>query len=141
MIKQYNHLKMKLGVAVLLVVSDMVMAADSVDAGSADANACTGKDIGRIACNIMQSFENIGHLIKAIAYIAGIGFFVVSIFKFKQHKDNPTQIPVGTPIAYFCVGSALVFIPSIMDIMGQTVFDEKATVGGFMGEGVKQIGK
>ena len=48
-------------------------------------------------------------LIFSIAYIAGLGFGVAAIFKFKQHKDNPTQVLIGTPIALIAISSALVF--------------------------------
>ncbi len=31
--------------------------------------------------------------ITAISYVEGLAFVVAAIFKFKQHKDNPTQDP------------------------------------------------
>ena len=31
--------------------------------------------------------------ITAISYIGGLAFVVAAVFKFKQHKDNPTQDP------------------------------------------------
>ena len=65
--------------------------------------------VGGIAEKITGSFENIGKLIFSIAYVAGLGFGVAAIFKFKQHKDNPTQVPIGTPIALIAISSALVF--------------------------------
>ena len=37
--------------------------------------------------------------------VAGLIFFVASVFTFKQHRDNPTQVPIGKPITqnvYFC---------------------------------------
>lgn len=43
-------------------------------------------------------FGNLTVLITAESYIAGIGFSVGAILKFKMHKDNPTQVPIGTPI-------------------------------------------
>ena len=55
--------------------------------------------IGGLANNITKNFTAIGNLFIGTAYIAGIGFGVAAIFKFKQHKDNPTQIPIGTPFA------------------------------------------
>ncbi len=42
--------------------------------------------------------------------------------KFKQHKDNPTQIPIGTPIALIFIGAALLFLPSILSVTGNTMF-------------------
>ena len=92
--------------------------------------------IGDIASRITESFQNIGELIIAVAYIAGIGFVIAAIFKFKQHKDNPTQIPLGTPIAMLVIGIMLVFLPAFFEPAGKTVFGETASemAGGFKGE-------
>ena len=131
--------KILLLIGAMLVVS--VYAADPAPPQAANiaATACTGHNFGTIACNIMESFSNITTLIKAIAYLAGTCFFVVSIFKFKQHKDNPTQIPVGTPIAYMCVAIALIFLPQLMTLSGNTFFGDEPETGenSFMGDGVQ----
>ena len=50
----------------------------------------------------------------AVAYIAGLGFGVAAIFKFKQVKDNPTQIPISTPFALLGVSTLLVFLPGVI---------------------------
>jgi intracellular multiplication protein IcmD len=42
--------------------------------------------------------------------------------KFKQHKDNPTQIPIGTPIALVFVAGALLFLPTVLSVTGATLF-------------------
>ncbi len=96
----------------------------------------TDQHIGDIASRITDSFAQIGALIIAVAYIAGIGFVIAAIFKFKQHKDNPTQIPLGTPIAMLVIGIMLVFLPAVFEPAGKTVFGESATelAGGFKGE-------
>lgn len=95
--------------------------------------------IGGIATNITQSFEAVGQLIVAIAFLAGIGFIMAAIFKFKQHKDNPTQIPLGTPLAMLVIGAFLVFLPSLIGPAGVTIFGGKETAGGFTGTGTKVI--
>lgn len=100
-----------------------------------------GENIGTIATRITESFEGIGQLILAIAFVAGIGFVMASIFKFKQHKDNPTQIPLGTPIALLAVGVALIFLPNIITPAGSSLFGEGAKSGGFEGEGVANLPK
>lgn len=66
-----------------------------------------------IASTITSSLSNLGKLITAGSYLAGLGFAIASSFKFKQHKDNPTQIPVGTPIALVFIAAALLFLPSL----------------------------
>lgn len=100
--------------------------------------------IGDIAANIMKSFKALGQLMLAISYLSGIGFVVSSIFKFKQHKDNATQIPVSTPLALLAVGVTLIFLPGIIRPSGGTFFgaadstlDQMA--GGFLGGGARGL--
>ena len=89
----------------------------------------TPEGIGLIAHNITQSFSDIGKLIFSIAYVAGLGFGVAAIFKFKQHKDNPTQVPIGTPIALIAISSALVFLPGFYKPLGKTMGLESSASG------------
>ena len=52
--------------------------------------------LGKMASSITGSFTSLTKLITAGSYLAGLGFSIGAIMKFKQHKDNPTQIPIGT---------------------------------------------
>lgn len=78
--------------------------------------------IGAMASSITGSFTNLTKLITAGSYLAGLGFSIGAIMKFKQHKDNPTQIPIGTPIALVFIAAALLFLPSILGVTGATMF-------------------
>jgi intracellular multiplication protein IcmD len=100
-----------------------------------------GSTLGSIAQNITGSFQQIGALILAIAFVGGLGFTMAAIFKFKQHKDNPTQIPLGTPIAMLAIGIVLMFLPGIISPAGQTLFGGTATsaAGGFTGAGTTAL--
>ena len=92
--------------------------------------------IGTLASNVTQSFSAIGALMTGVAYLAGLGFGISAVFKFKQHKDNPTQIPIGTPFALLAVSVVLIFLPSIYAPAGATVFGSSGgTGGGFEGQG------
>ncbi|MDF1678847.1 MAG: type IV secretion protein IcmD [Legionellaceae bacterium] len=88
-------------------------------AGAASAGSLT---LGGMASSITSSFESLTKLITAASYLAGLGFAIGAIMKFKQHKDNPTQIPIGTPIALVFIAAALLFMPSILDVAGATMF-------------------
>lgn len=108
---------------------------------AADDGGGTNSGIGKIADNITESFRSLGKLMLAIAFLAGIGFTIAAIFKFKQHKDNPTQIPLGTPVALLAVGTSLVFIANFINPLGASLFGNNAKVSGFQGEeGVNIIG-
>lgn len=108
-------------------------------AGHAFAQDAGSQNLGQLAEGITQSFSGIAKLMIAVSYVAGIGFVLASIFKFKQHKDNPTQIPLGTPLALLVIGIVLIFLPMIFGPAGETIFGKGATPGGFGGEGLQQI--
>ncbi|KTC99570.1 protein IcmD (DotP) [Legionella erythra] len=87
-----------------------------------DAAAAASQSIGGMASTIYGSFGQLAKLITAGSYLAGLGFSVGAIMKFKQHKDNPTQIPIGTPIALVFIAAALLFLPTILGVAGVTMF-------------------
>ena len=89
--------------------------------------ALAASGIGTIAANVTSNLANIAKLITAASYVAGMGFAVGAIVKFKAHKDNPTQIPIGMPVALLFVGAALIFIPSVFSSGGATLFGAGAT--------------
>lgn len=84
--------------------------------------AGTAKSAGGVAAEIYSSFAQITKLITAGSYLAGLAFSIGAIMKFKQHKDNPTQVPIGTPIALLFIAAALLFLPSVLGVAGQTIF-------------------
>ena len=96
--------------------------------------------LGGIATSVTGSFTAFGKLMVAAAYVAGFALTIAAIFKFKAHKDNPQQVPMGTPIALLAIGIVLVFLPSLFAPAGQTAFgDEGGTGGGFGGEGATKV--
>ena len=95
--------------------------------------------IGDLATSVTGSYAAIGSLMTGTAYLAGLGFGISAVFKFKQHKDNPTQIPIGTPFALLAVSVVLIFLPSIYAPAGETIFGDQAQGGGFTGSGASSI--
>lgn len=93
-------------------------------------NVNAADTIGSMASNITKSFTSLTKLITAGSYLAGLGFSIGAIMKFKQHKDNPTQIPIGTPIALVFIAAALLFLPSILGMTGSTMFGDNYDTAG-----------
>jgi intracellular multiplication protein IcmD len=85
-------------------------------------SSASGTGIGAVASNVRGNLANIAYLITAGSYVAGMGFGVGAVVKFKAHKDNPTQIPIGMPIALLFVAAALLFIPTVFKTTGSTLF-------------------
>jgi intracellular multiplication protein IcmD len=112
-----------------LFYSTLVLAEGGPNAGGA----------GEIATRITAEFEGIGKLILAVAFLAGIGFIMAAIFKFKQHKDTPQQVTLGQPIALLIIGVFLAFLPSLFGPAGTSVFGTSKVAGGFLGGGATTI--
>ena len=83
--------------------------------------------VGALASNIYGNFSRLTKLIIGGSYLAGIGFAVGAIMKFKAHKDQPTQITIGTPVALVFIAAALLFLPTILHIAGGTMFGGAGT--------------
>lgn len=94
------------------------------------ATGVTSSSIGNVASTITQSFTSLTRLITAGSYLAGLGFSIGAIMKFKAHKDNPTQITVGTPIALTFIAAALLFLPTILAVTGGTMFGTTGDTAG-----------
>lgn len=75
---------------------------------------------GPVFVNSNNSFANSKDAVTSESYLAGLGFAVGAIIKFKEHKDDPTQLPIGTPIGLLFVAAALLFLPAIHNTIGHT---------------------
>lgn len=60
------------------------------------------------------TFTAVAKLVTAGCYLAGLGFSIGAVMKFKQHKDNPTQVPIGTPVALVFIAAAVIFLPTLI---------------------------
>lgn len=91
--------------------------------------AYSGGTIQGFADNIKKTFSLLREVMTIAAYVAGVGFSMIGLFKFKAHKDNPAQIPLSTPIAMIAVSAGLLFLPTVFDTAGDAVFGSAARPG------------
>ena len=103
------------------------------------ANDTKPTGIGALANQINQSMTAIAELIGSVAYVAGLAFLMGALLKFKQHRDNPTQTPIGTPFTYFAISVCLVFLPNLLTATGDTVFTNAKSKGA-TGSGFGSLG-
>lgn len=100
---------------------------------AAGAALAAGSGVGLVARTVITNLSDVAKLITAASYVAGMAFAVGAIVKFKAHKENPTQIPIGTPIALLFVGAALIFVPTVFTLSGATLFGSSGTAAGVGG--------
>jgi len=92
--------------------------------------ASAGTTLGNMATSVVNTYTSVGNAITGGSYVAGLAFSIGAIMKFKQHKDNPTQILIGTPISLVFISAALLFLPSILSVAGFTMFGKQGTTAG-----------
>lgn len=78
--------------------------------------------LGGIADNIRKNLSALVNLVYGVAGFVGILFLLTGIVKFKAHRDNPTQVPMTAPIVLVVIGSALIFLPTLAGIAGESIF-------------------
>jgi intracellular multiplication protein IcmD len=110
-----------------IVFLGLVVVAQSAFAEGVSTAAVT--TVTGLSSKLSGTFAGVVQLVTATSYVAGIGFSLGAIMKFKQHKDNPTQIPIGTPISMVFIAAALLFFPTILTMSGMSIFGTKTTAG------------
>ena len=104
------------------------------------ASIATYANIGDMAESITNTFNQITALVGGAAYLFGLLFMVAGLFKFKQHRDNPQQVQIGTPFTMMGIGVLLIFLPTLITQTGETVFSSGTQTGGATGSGFEDIG-
>lgn len=87
------------------------------------------ENIGQMATWITGSFGTLAKLITAVAYLLGLLFSLGAVFKMRQHRDNPTQIPIGTPFILLFIASAMLFFSNTLKITAKGVFGTTQSQG------------
>ena len=93
------------------------------------ANTAYAMTVNDIADNIIDQLGAAKDLVIYGAYSAGLGFLIATFYKFKQHKDNPTQVPIGNPITYLAISVLLLFLANLIQPIGETLFGSPITTG------------
>lgn len=98
-----------------------LFAATLVLLGSHDAFAA-GK-MGDILNNVISSWGGVNNVFSTVAWLSGGFLGVASLFKFKDHVDNPAQHPLSAGVKRMIAGGMMLSLPFMMN----------ATVGSLFG--------
>ena len=101
---------------ILIFGASMVLAEDMTLSGSLQA-------IANLNTQVAQIFTG-------TAYVAGLMLFVGAIFKFRQHREAPQQVPIGQPLSLFGLSVLAVFLPGFLDLTGAFFNDKSAGASG-----------
>ena len=96
----------------------------STCAGLAATQTCTTDSL-QLGCILVRQVYRMTYIIQfilALSFVSGWGFIIAAIFKFKQVRENPQQVPVSTPFAFLLTAMLLIFMPGLMRFGGETLF-------------------
>jgi outer membrane autotransporter protein len=63
------------------------------------------------------------HVVPVHAQQQQISIFEIpALLKFKLNEDDPQQTPIGKPISQIFIAAALLFLPTVLSVVGNTLF-------------------
>ncbi|MBA2709969.1 MAG: type IV secretion protein IcmC [Tatlockia sp.] len=84
----------------------------------------TSPDLVTIIGNFSHSLYPIQRLLTGFAYLMGLAFFILALMKLKkigESRGQSQEKPI-VPLAYLLGGAALLFLPSAVTTLSNTVF-------------------
>lgn len=89
-------------------------------------------DLSAMLSNVSKSLPSVQHLLGGVSYLLGIAFCITALFRFKDNvekgQSSESESQPVVPLAYLLVGSALLYLPSMMNAMSTTLFGSNASV-------------
>ena len=90
------------------------------------------QDLSAILSNLSQSLPSVQHLLAGASYLLGIGFCITALFRFRDNvekgQSTEPESQMIVPLAYLLSGSALLFLPSMLDAFSATLFGSNDSI-------------
>lgn len=82
--------------------------------------------------NLSKSYPEIFQLITQFAYLSGIAFTIIAIFKLKSYAESSTMGSSGgglkAPMIYLIIGAIFLFLPTLMDSLMTTLWGYSSVI-------------
>ncbi len=115
--------------AKLLILIGTVLSIFAVTSAFADGGgAAQTVDLGSIATNVDSTIGSAAKIMQDIGLIAGIVMVLMGLMKFKQHSNNPQQIPASQALIPLLIGAALIMYPSLISTTAKMIMGKSASV-------------
>ncbi len=95
--------------------------------------------IQTIASNMQSTVSSVANIISNVALVVGLSLVCASFFKLKQHKDQPTQVPISNGVTLLVIGAALTVFPLLLPTANQAAFGSGVTTGTVGGDDMKTL--
>lgn len=81
--------------------------------GGLSAADADGNSVGASVIRLQENVIFYGGLLEIISYLLGVGFLMVALWKFKQHVDQPTQLPIWEPVKHLAAAAGFLGLPAL----------------------------
>lgn len=88
--------------------------------GGAGAGASAG-GVGAMFKQVINSFGTSSNLLTSIAYISGIFLAVMALFRFRDHVDRPSQVPLSDGVKRLIAGGMFLSLPMTVEAVVRTM--------------------
>lgn len=88
--------------------------------GGPGAGATAG-GVGGMIAQIVNSFGTSSNILTTIAYIAGLFLAVMAIFRFRDHVDRPSQVPLSDGVKRLVAGGLFLSLPMTVEAVVRTM--------------------
>jgi hypothetical protein len=90
------------------------------------AQNAVAQSISEISNNLLGPTVGMAKFMSGVSIVAGIGFLIGSLMQYSEHKKNPQQIRLTTPVLFFILGLLLVGLPYASKLSGSFLYLQHA---------------
>ena len=95
------------------------------------------ENVQQISAHVSTTLGSFASIMQNVGLIAGICFILASLFKFHQHRQNPTQVPLSQAIVLLVIGACLIVFPYLIQTPSTAITNKGiATLSGNQIHGV-----
>ena len=80
-----------------------------------------GETFGTVATNLTGATDVFSGVFSAMFYVIGIAMVVASIMRYRDHRQNPVQMPIGRVIFLLIAGLIVGFFPFIVNYINASI--------------------
>lgn len=121
------------------LVQIAIVAGATLYAVNAFAAGTSGASVSTIASNVQTGLKGVANILEDVALVAGVGFILVAFFKFHQHKQQPTQVPLSQGLALLVIGAGLTLFPHLLQTPGQFIGGASMTPAKMSSDAVSKL--
>lgn len=90
-------------------------------------------DLSAMLSNLSKSLPSVQYLLGGISYLGGIAFCFAALLRFRDNVEKgqgggESDSNMTVPFAFLAMGSALLFLPSMMGALSTTLFGSNSSV-------------